>query len=85
LSVPTLVLYYLAYLKLDGGIVMLKLAQMLDGELNFLGINDYLAALQAFSGSRDVVLETLVSLLALSLRDIVSYLHRSNFKVSDSK
>jgi hypothetical protein len=27
----------------------------------------------------------LVSLLALSLRDIVSYLHRSNFKVSDSK
>ena len=83
MSVPTLVLYYLAYLKLDGGIVMLKLAQMLDGELNFLGINDYLAALQAFSGSRDVVLETLVSLLALSLRDIVSYLHRSDFKVSD--
>ncbi len=62
---------------------MLKLAQMLDGELNFLGINYYLASLQAFSGSRDVVLEALVSLLALSLRDIVSYLHRSDFKVSD--
>ena len=62
---------------------MLKLAQMLDGELNFLGINDYLAALQAFSGSLDVVLEALVSLFALSLRDIVSYLHRSDFKVSD--
>jgi hypothetical protein len=58
---------------------------MFDGELNFLGINDYLAALQAFSGSCDVVLEKLVSLLALSFRDIVSYLHRSDFKVSDFK
>lgn len=85
LAVLVWVFYFLADLNRDGGTDKLKLAQKFLSELNFLLIYDLLRTLQVVSGSRDVVLKGLVGLLALSFRDIVSYLLRSDFEVSDTE
>ncbi len=79
------VFYFLADLNLDGGTEKLKLAQKLLSEFNLLLIYDLLQTLQVVNGSCDVVLYGLVSLLALSFRDIVSYLPRSYFEISETE